>query len=521
MFASSPYLHLGADEANLHGLDRDPQFQAAIKKYDVGGVGGLFNHFLNRINKRVKARGKTSIAWEGFHLGHGPAELDKSFIVMPFDNYKNAETYYIRGGHKVINTSWYPLYVMTKRPALTPSVYDWDLYTFGNYTDPFPRRTSSVRQYRVTSRDKVIGAQMCNWEQRPHVVIPQLRHPLPAMSERIWNQNATDYRDFSRRLARTDVVLDALVTAELPSPVNVTASDSVHPDGVMVRWQAGDNFANRYTLLRSPSGEPEAALPIASDVREVEFFDESAEPGRTYHYWVKAGNRLGYAEPGKGSRGSAGTSTKITQAYEGFGYAAGEPLEGQNGGRGWGSAWTLRSGGTAVIKEQGLTYKGFPTGGGCVNVQTSMKTSSQKSLHIGRDVEVPMGRPGTEFWLSFLMRANKLGSGHSFLNGIGKAWGNGLQVAHGRKSGHPLKKGETTLLVAHYSCLDGNDVLRLWVNPSLDEQPDIDAHDMAYCDSVDIGVKEDVLLNVQPHGEGDYDFDEIRIGRTWEEAIGR
>ena len=59
------------------------------------------------------------------------------------------------------------------------------------------------------------------------------------------------------------------------------------------------------------------------------------------------------------------------------------------------------------------------------------------------------------------------------------------------------------------------------MNPSLDEMPSFDAHDMAYCDDVDIGITNEVRLNVQQHGEGDYDFDEIRIGRTWEEVIGR
>ncbi len=519
LFASSPYIHLGADEANLHGLDRDPQFQAAIKKYGTGSVGGLFNHFLNRIDRRVKEHGKTSIAWEGFHLGNGPAELDKSFIVMPFDNYKNAERYYIKGGHKVINTSWYPLYVVGQRP-LTRFVYDWDLYTFGNYTDPFPRRTSSVRQYRVTVTSKVLGAQMCSWEQRQETEMEQLRHPLPAMSERLWSRTTEDYNDFRRRLARTDQLLNALLTTKLPSTVDATASKSVYADGVMIRWRAADNYATRYTLLRSTTDDLASAGEIAADIAELEFFDRKAEKGKTYYYWVKAGNRLGCSEPGGSASGSAGVASRITHAYESFDYAAGKPLNGCNGGRGWESAWSLKSGGPAVIKKQGLTYKGLPTSGGCVNVKLSMKTPGAKSLHILRTTEIPMGEPGVDFWMSFLMRANKLGEGHCFLNSVGKAWVNGLQVAHGKKSGHPLKEGETTFLVVHYACMNGRDICRMWVNPSLKEKPPFDVHDMAYCDSIDIGVRKTVLLNVQPHGGGDYDFDEIRIGRTWEEVTG-
>jgi N-acetyl-beta-hexosaminidase len=36
LFPSSPYIHLGADEANLHGLDLNPQFQDAIQPLRPG-----------------------------------------------------------------------------------------------------------------------------------------------------------------------------------------------------------------------------------------------------------------------------------------------------------------------------------------------------------------------------------------------------------------------------------------------------------------------------------------------------
>ncbi|MGI9243057.1 MAG: family 20 glycosylhydrolase [Verrucomicrobiales bacterium] len=517
IFSSSPYVHLGADEANLRGLDRNPQFKAAITRHGVDGVGGLFNHFLNRMNERVQAHGKTSIAWEGFHLAQGANQLDPSFIVMPFDNYRSAESYYIKGGHRVINTSWYPLYVVGQRP-LTEFVYDWDLYTFGNFTDPFPRRTTSVKTYEVTSKDKVLGAQMCSWEQAGDSEMRQLRHPLPAMAERIWNRNVKDFEGFQRRLARTDQILNALLTKERPSPVDANASDSVYAEGVMIRWKAGDNYTTHYTVLRSTGDSINSAEPIASKVTTLEFFDQTAVAGQKYYYWIKAGNKLGGADPGKGAPGSAGTTTKITRAYEGFDYPDGEPLVGQNGGRGWESAWELKTEGPATIKKTGLTYEGLQTSGGCVNVKMNMKSPEEKTLHLGRSTKVAMGQAGTDFWMSFLLRANRLGEGHCFLKNIGKAWVNGLGV-HTRNSGHPIKEGETVLLVAHFACLEGNDTIRMWVNPTLGKTPPADSHDMAYCDAVDIGISKDVLLNVQPHGNGDYDIDEIRIGQSWDEVI--
>ncbi|MGD1979097.1 MAG: family 20 glycosylhydrolase [Akkermansiaceae bacterium] len=519
IFQSSPYLHLGADEANLHGLDRNPEFQAAIKRHGVDGIGGLFNHFLNRMNKKVRSHGKSAIVWEGFHIGQGANQLDRDIIVMPFDNYRNAETYYGKAGHRIINTSWYPLYVVGQRP-LTRFVYDWDLKSFGNFTDPFPRRVSSVRQYQFKSADNILGAQLCSWEQAADTEINQLRHPLPAMAERIWNRQYQDYQSFETRLSRTDQILSALLATNPPSPVDANASDSVHPDGVMVRWRAGTNHPSTYSVLRSVENEQASAKPIASNLTGHEYFDTSARPGIRYFYWVEATNRQGSSPPGKAAIGSAGQHTKITSAYESFAYSEGRNLEGQNGGSGWSTPWTIKDKGPATIKKEGLSYEGLPVTGGCVNVRMSMKGNEGKTLRIGRETKIPMGKPGTEFWMSFLMRANKLGEGHCFLKNTGKAWVNGLGV-HTRNSGHAIKEGETVLLVAHYACLEGRDVIRMWVNPTLDQTPPVDSQDMAFCDAIDIGSNSEVLLNVQPHGDGDYDFDEIRIGRSWLEVIGR
>jgi hypothetical protein len=370
-----------------------------------------------------------------------------------------------------------------------------------------------------TATDKILGAQLCSWEQAEETEIGQLRHPLPAMAERIWNRDHRDYDGFLKRLAGTDRILNTLLAKTPPSPVNPTASDSVYADGVMIRWRASKGHPSHYRVLRSADDSLDSAKVIADDLTDLEYFDRKITPGTRYAYWVEAENHQGRSKQGKKALGAAGTATKLPQAYEGFDYPAGQSVADKNGGSGWASPWSFKTEGPASIKKQGLTYKGLPTRGGCLNVRMSMKEADGKTLLLSRNTKNELGIPGADFWMSFLMRANKLGEGHCFLKNTGKAWMNGLGV-HTRNSGHPIKEGQTVLLVAHYACLDGKDVIRMWVNPDLGETPPADSQDMAFCDAVDIGSSSEILLNVQPHGDGDYDFDEIRIGSSWNEVIG-
>ena len=112
VFQSTPYFHLGADEANIWGLSRDPEFAAAFETYGVDGIEGLFNHFINELNDKVKSRGKKTIVWEGFNYAKtGNSKMDTDIAVMMFDNYKHPQAY-MDAGHEVINACWFPLYIV-------------------------------------------------------------------------------------------------------------------------------------------------------------------------------------------------------------------------------------------------------------------------------------------------------------------------------------------------------------------------------------------------------------------------
>jgi hexosaminidase len=528
MFPQSPYIHVGGDEANLGPLVSDPAFVKAINDQNVGDIGGLFNYFLNQLDDRVKSHGKRMIAWEGFSVHpSGPAQVNPDVIVEPFDNYRNAETYYVAAGHDLINTSWFPLYVLHDCLFGPKSIYDWDVYTFGNYRGFSPRNYEDVTQYKVTTHEKVLGAQMCSWEQGPATEIPTLRRRLPAMSERAWNRAAgLPYEDFIKRLDATDQMLSVLLATQAPGPVMAAATDSVYADRVAIQWNAGDEYPTKYTVLRGTTDDAASAVPIATDIHATQFADRTADKGTKYFYWVKARNRFGYGPADKPSTGSRGTSAKVVSAYEGFNNAFGPTFAGTTGGQGWAGPWEVtKADATISFKKEGLTYPGLKTSGGCFNVQFA---NDKDMIDLHRSTIGTQGVPGTQMWMSYLIRANKIGDGHFLVEsdaskgaGVGKQWGNGICVFP-YATNVALVAGKTCLVVARYDCMAaGHDAVYVWVNPALDKEPDVNAPGVAISTSAWSSTGTKFKFSSQGYGSGNYDFDELRLGSSWQDVLPR
>jgi hypothetical protein len=71
-------------------------------------------------------------------------------------------------------------------------------------------------------------------------------------------------------------------------PDGVTASDGTFTDHVHVSWNSVAS-ATRYAVYRNTSDSLEGITNLAASTTGTQFDDTSAEPGRTYHYRVKAG----------------------------------------------------------------------------------------------------------------------------------------------------------------------------------------------------------------------------------------
>ena len=208
VFKSSPYFHIGGDEADYVFADQNAQFQAAFKKLGLGDKAQheLYRRFLTLMDATVKKNGKQTIVWEGF--GREPNskfQIPKDVIVMVYENRFYQPNDLEADGYTIVNASWTPLYVLRNLTEYTQKIFEWNINQFGAFTKEYDKTT--WRQ--LEPNDKMSGTQVCSWEQPQAVELGNLRWPVAAMSERVWNQQTgKSWPQFQKRLAATDSILE-------------------------------------------------------------------------------------------------------------------------------------------------------------------------------------------------------------------------------------------------------------------------------------------------------------------------
>ena len=154
VFQSSPYFHIGGDEADLALADQNVDFQAAMKKYGLPNQHELYRQFLCRMDEIVKKHGKQMIVWEGFGR-HGKIQIPKDIIVMSYEIRFYLPHDLVNDGYKVVNASWTPLYVVNDNRRPPSEIYAWNLRQF----KPFGAKAED-KGIVVPPSDNVIGAQL-------------------------------------------------------------------------------------------------------------------------------------------------------------------------------------------------------------------------------------------------------------------------------------------------------------------------------------------------------------------------
>ena len=247
IFASSPYFHMGGDEADISLADQHPDFQAAFQELGLPPKSQqeIFRRFIGQILESVEKRGKQLIVWEGF--GRNPASkfpISKRVLVMEFESAYYQPADLLQDGYRLVNAAWTPLYVVNRHVWPAKKVYDWDLSKFGRFTNLFP----TVEWALVPSIVRVIGAQVCAWEQPEHLEITNLRRVLPAMAERVW----TPWRKrpdavFMASLLSTDNLLDRLIQ---PVAISTSKLNPLGPDDFDL-----PTFTSPITVTLTPRGK--------------------------------------------------------------------------------------------------------------------------------------------------------------------------------------------------------------------------------------------------------------------------
>ncbi len=217
LFPESPIIHMGCDEVKQDGLEKDPDASEYMKKYNISSPQELYRHFIVRLNEMVKKRGKKLAIWEGFRPD-GHIEIPKDILIYEFECTYNPPDNIVKEGYDVINTSWKPIYVVRRKHWSLEEIYAWNMYRWENHAQHSP---ATKNPFQLKPTNKILGAQMCSWEQTRKEQIRSLRRRVAPLSENVWNKEKAlrkhgtlsneEINMFMERLKHTDEKLIILM----------------------------------------------------------------------------------------------------------------------------------------------------------------------------------------------------------------------------------------------------------------------------------------------------------------------
>lgn len=173
VFPSTPYIHVGADEA------------AGVPQH-------VQRDLLNYMNQAIKKLGKKTIAWEGPQIGQEKDKIDADIILMPWQAHTRAGEKFVNAGYQVVNATWIPMYVVDHYPKTKFTAYDLEM--------SYLRNPMKIGDAEPVESDNILGFNFCWWEGRQQYFMPLCLPRIAAVSCRGWNLAAeNDFPSFQRR----------------------------------------------------------------------------------------------------------------------------------------------------------------------------------------------------------------------------------------------------------------------------------------------------------------------------------
>ncbi len=247
VFSSSPYFHIGADEAYFGALAKDEIARQAVKNKGYDNVHDLFLEFVVRMNEFVKQNGKKTVMWESFSgTGSRKVKISKDIIVMAWETLYQLPQSLLDNGYTIINVSWKPVYLTPGWRWNPDYIYSWNMFRWENHWKIAP--SYHPIQIEPYQNDRIIGGMMCSWESRDEMQIPGIRLRLAPLCERIWTPDGKlPYEHFDRRFAHTDHILQKLIRPVLFNAHGLTNRDYIGPF-----YNHENYFANKVCLELKP-----------------------------------------------------------------------------------------------------------------------------------------------------------------------------------------------------------------------------------------------------------------------------
>lgn len=183
IFASSPYVHVGGDEA--FGVPEDLQ-----------------RDLINDLHRHLQSRGQQTVVWEGPGLGKDDNKVHEDVIHINWRTINFPADEMLAAGYRVVNAAWDPLYLVDHYPrnnfTMASPEHIFRSLSLNNFKHFNPDIRTFSEPIIVTPKSKVMGFCMPWWEGREVNYFPIVVPRLIPMASVAWNRGqARDIERFS------------------------------------------------------------------------------------------------------------------------------------------------------------------------------------------------------------------------------------------------------------------------------------------------------------------------------------
>jgi len=211
MFPSTPYIHIGGDEANIKVWNHCKDSVKFMKDNGLADEQELYAEFDARVAQMVLDLGKTPIVWEGFSA-KGAERMPKETIVIAWESHYNLAPDLLEQGFKIINASWQPMYIVPNlrlRWGIN-EILDWNVYNWQHWWEHSPARDNPIN---IEPTDDCLGGILCVWECTFEQEIARACENSTALAERTWNAGALtrEHREVRKALEAALVKINKLI----------------------------------------------------------------------------------------------------------------------------------------------------------------------------------------------------------------------------------------------------------------------------------------------------------------------
>lgn len=190
IFKSTPYVHVGGDEA--YGVPEDLQ-----------------RDLINKLHAYLKSKGRKTLVWEGPSSGKGNNKVNEEVIHLNWRTIAYRPDQMLADGYPVVNAAWDPLYLVDHYPRINFTMcspqHIYETMSLTRFKHVNPGISTYKNPIFVQPSEKLLGFCMPWWEGRESNYFAQAFPRVIPFAEVAWHMpEKRNHSEYSKRAAKAE-----------------------------------------------------------------------------------------------------------------------------------------------------------------------------------------------------------------------------------------------------------------------------------------------------------------------------